>query len=104
MEYFDRDGKPITERRWEALKSNKEYWELAETLMRGHLIRTTWVGKGEAFRDGKPLIFRTVDYRYVPNQLHDITWHTSEVCAWKHHAEVVKACCHEKAVIAWTHS
>lgn len=72
MDYYDRDGKPITIMEWSRLFQDREYAVIArleEDRDDGThiLISTTWLGLNHQWGDGPPLIFETMIF------LHSLT-------------------------------
>jgi len=64
MDYYDRDGQPITMERWARLHANMDYQRVAEDYVpdeSGLRVSTIWLGLNHNFAPGEPplAIFET---------------------------------------------
>jgi hypothetical protein len=61
-DYYDRDGKPISQDVWVEWLSNKDYKVIAHTVMSDgkHMVSTVWLGLNHNFIGKTPLIFETM--------------------------------------------
>lgn len=59
--YYDRNGRPITEAKWSILTNNPDYRLVFATSVAGATVSTLWFGM-ELSRDddGRPQIFETL--------------------------------------------
>jgi uncharacterized protein (DUF1684 family) len=61
IDYYDRQGRPMTTEQWCERLADESYKRIAETtLFDGTWISTVWLGLDHGFGDGPPLIFETM--------------------------------------------
>lgn len=67
MQYYNRDGEPISAQTWAGLNRNEEYQRLAHTHVGNYLVSTIWLGIDMGFSGtGKPIIFETMVFDQGP--------------------------------------
>ena len=63
IDYYDRDGTPLTMELWAGMLGRLEKKRVAETtLPDGKWISTVWLGLNHQYGDGPPLIFETMAF------------------------------------------
>lgn len=88
MNFWARNGDPITMEQWSELVGNLEYKRVAYTTMGEVVVSTVWLGMNHNFDDvGPPLIFETMIFG---GDLADEQWR------WATEAEALDG--HEKVV------
>lgn len=58
--HYDRTGKPISMNRWVELRHDYSYTQLGESYIGRTLVSTIWLGVGNSFGGGNPIIFETM--------------------------------------------
>lgn len=61
LRYYDRDGKPITMRRWVDLSNDLAYCNVRMTAVNDEVsVSTIWLGLDHGFGSSTPVIFETM--------------------------------------------
>lgn len=60
LEYYDREGRLITQDQWFGYMEGESYKRVALTETKGWYISTVWLGLSHQFGEGPPLIFETM--------------------------------------------
>lgn len=91
MDYYDRQGQPITMDEWGRLIGDLEYKIIRQTpLFDGTFISTVWLGIDYGFGYGPPLIFETMVFpndglgleqecRRHPTEAAALAWHDQTI-------------------------
>jgi hypothetical protein len=94
IDYYDRQGQPLTLENWAALMSQRgwAYKRVAEvTLPNGHRISTIWLGLNHRHGgDGPPLIFETMVFDALTNHDLDMARYSTEAEALAGHQRMVE--------------
>jgi hypothetical protein len=77
VEYYSRDGKPLSLEEFARLSEDWKYRTVARTESGGWLISTVWLGIDHNFGDGPPVIFETMIFN---TRSLESAWH-DEYCA-----------------------
>lgn len=92
IDYYDRQGNPISMEEWSKKLNDRTYQRVAETtLSDGKWVSTVWLGLNHSFGDGLPLFFETMVFPSKDNfnEL-DCQRYSSEEEALKGHKEMVE--------------
>ena len=61
LEVYDRQGCSVSSEEYLRLRTDPDYWKVAQTRVRGWLISTVWLGMNHSWTPGAmPLIFETM--------------------------------------------
>lgn len=69
MHSYDRQGNPITTRRWGQLHDDVDYVQIDDTHINGLQISTVWLGLDHAYGRGDPVIFETMFFGPLVNNV-----------------------------------
>jgi hypothetical protein len=77
-EYYDREGKEITQKEWAVLHADFDYKVVVKEEIRGCQVSTVWLGIDHSFADNDPpVIFETMVFGGPFDQF-DQRWRTEE--------------------------
>jgi hypothetical protein len=114
--YYDRQGRPISLRRWAEFRDQDSYVRVAEDhLDDDHIwVSTVWLGINHSFGDGPPLIFETMVFVHLTEEqleerrwrwtvalrrpMTDFPWEDLE--CWRYHTEAEARRGHRSAVMS----
>ena len=67
IDYYDRQGNPLSLEEWTARLADEGYKRVAETQVGPYWISTVWLGLDHSFAGGPPLIFETMVFATSPD-------------------------------------
>jgi hypothetical protein len=93
IDYYDRQGNPITQDRYIKLFEDMAYKRVAETMVGPYWVSTVWIGLDHGFGNGEPLIFETMVFHK------DKGWLDEDMDRYSTEAEALEG--HERMVERW---
>lgn len=86
MNYYTREGAPITVQQWSALHSDLDYVRIARTQLGDVEVSTVWLGLDHNWGGGPPVIFETMIFPEADYQER----YTTEAAALAGHDQAVE--------------
>lgn len=91
IDYYDRDGNPLTLEEWADL-FQPDYQIVAKTLTEAGEVSTVWIGINHQWGPGPPLVFETMVFEEPgdPSSDNEMRRYSTEEEALRGHLEVVE--------------